>query len=181
MRTPVRDGCHRCNEPAVITLVHVNGSTQVGAPPRPEAGTVRAIFHDRWSVFMLLFGYVLPVIVGILVRSHLQAIGKPVVEWSWFFYPVRVVQMLILLAYWDIPFFLVAWLHQSHRLPKRGNPIIIFCGFLGTSAASAVLFADLWRNIEAVLLGAVIVPFFILPGTLLGLAIGWFVVRLRKF
>lgn len=55
---------------------------------------------------------------------------------------------------------------------------MVLSAFMGTLLTSILLFADLWRNIEAVLIGALLIPFLILPGTLVGSAIGWLVARL---
>jgi hypothetical protein len=129
---------------------------------------------------MLLLGYFLPVMVGILVRSYLQSIGKPVAEWSWFFNPSLFIYFVFALLYWEVPFFLVAWLGRPSRIADPGRTIIVFAGFLGTSLASILLFADFWKNLEAVILGTIIIPFLILPGTLLGLAIGWVAARIRR-
>lgn len=76
---------------------------------RPETvggSPLAPIFLGRgWPQRIVLFGYFVPVFVGVCVRTYLQHIGKPVVEWSWIFEPPRIVQFLLFLAYWDAPFF----------------------------------------------------------------------------
>lgn len=129
---------------------------------------------------MLVFGYFLPVIVGIVVRSYLQSIGKPVVEWSWVFSPSLFIYFVFALLYWELPYFLLAWLGRPRPLADPDRAIIVFGGFLGTSLTSILLFADVWKNVEAVILGTLAIPFLILPGTLLGLAIGWIAARIRR-
>ena len=136
------------------------------------------IVNRGWPLRIVLFGYFVPAVVGICVRTYLHHIGKPVVEWSWIFDPSRLVQFLVFFAYWDVPFLLVAAL--AHRKPwsDRANRPVVLGAFLGTLLASILLFADLWRNIEAVMIGALLIPFFILPGTLVGLALGWLIARI---
>lgn len=129
---------------------------------------------------MLLLGYFLPVMVGILVRSYLQSIGKPVAEWSWFFNPSLFIYFVFALLYWEVPFFLVAWLGRPSRIAKPGRATIVLGGFLGTLVPSILLFANLAENGEAIILGTIIIPFLILPGTLLGLAIGWAAAYIRR-
>ena len=111
-------------------------------------------------------------------RAHLQRIGKPVIEWSWVFEPVRLVQFLVFFTYWDVPFLLVAALARRKPMSDRANRPLVLGAFLGTLAASTLIFADLWRNIEAIVIGALLIPFIVLPGTLAGLALGWLLARI---
>ncbi|MGH9681682.1 MAG: hypothetical protein ACRD4Y_17180 [Candidatus Acidiferrales bacterium] len=134
-------------------------------------------FLRGWSLGIALIGYFLPAVVGVFVRAYLQRIGKPVIEWSWMFEPVRLVQFLVFFAYWDVPFLLVAALACRKPLSDHANRPLVLGAFLGTLASSTLVFADLWRNMEAILMGAVLIPFFILPGTLAGLALGWLLGR----
>jgi hypothetical protein len=130
-----------------------------------------------WPRRITLIGYFLPVVVGLCVRVYLQRMARPVVEWSWFFEPVRLMGMAISLAYWDIPFLLIAAMAGRRPLKDRKNRILVTGGFLGTLLLSILVFADLWRNIEAIMMGTILIPFFILPGTLVGLGIGWLIAR----
>lgn len=129
---------------------------------------------------MLLFGYFFPVIAGILGGFYLQRTGKPIDPWSGFFDPSFLNYLAGALLYWELPLFFVAWLGRPSRIADPGRTIIVFAGFLGTSLASILLFADFWKNLEAVILGTIIIPFLILPGTLLGLAIGWAAAYIRR-
>ena len=135
-------------------------------------------YRRGWPLAIALIGYLLPALVGVFVRAHLQRIGKPVIEWSWVFEPVRLVQFLVFFTYWDVPFLLVAALARRKPMSDRANRPLVLGAFLGTLAASTLIFADLWRNIEAIVIGALLIPFFVLPGTLAGLALGWLLARI---
>jgi len=137
-----------------------------------------SIFRRGWPLAIALVGYFFPAVVGVCVRAYLQHIGKPVIEWAWVFEPVRLIQFLVFMTYWDVPFLLVAALARRKPISDRANRPLVLGGFLGTLAASTLVFADLWRNIEAIIMGALLIPFFVLPGTLAGLALGWLFARL---
>jgi hypothetical protein len=147
----------------------MNGLTNT--EPEAITGAPASIFHRGWPRRIALFGYFVPAVVGVCVRTYLQHIGKPVMEWSWVF--DRSVQFLVLLAYWDIPFLLVAKLARRKPLSNRANLLMVLGAFLGTLVASVYLFADMWKNVEAILLGALLIPFLILPGTVVGFVLGW--------
>ncbi len=129
---------------------------------------------------MLLFGYFFPVIVGILGGFYLQRTGKPIDPWSGFFDPSFLNYLAGALLYWELPLFFVAWLGRPSRIAKPGRATIVLGGFLGTLVPSILLFANLAENGEAIILGTIIIPFLILPGTLLGLAIGWAAAYIRR-
>lgn len=147
-------------------------------PANSGDSTQGSRFDRRWPLRIALFGYFVPPVIGVCVRSYLVHIGKPVVEWSWIFGSPRLIVFLALLVYWDVPFLLVAALAHRRPLTNPANRPLVVGAFLGTLAASVFLFADLWRNIEAVMIGALVIPFFILPGTLVGLALGWLVAHM---
>jgi hypothetical protein len=142
------------------------------------------LFTGGWPRRIAVSTFFLPVVVGICVREILQALGKPVMPWiwilSWFFNPVQFVFLLGMLAYWDVPFLIVAALASNTLMQNRKNRILVYGGFFGTLLFSIIVFGDLWRITEALLMLSGLIPIYILPGTILGLAIGWLVGRFSQ-
>lgn len=139
----------------------------------------RWLFTGGWPRRIALSSFFLPVVVGVCVREILQAMGKPVMSWSWilswFYSPGPLVFLLLTLAYWDVPFLIVAALATNRRMEERKNRILVYGGFFGTLLFSIVVFGYLWRATEAVVMLSYIIPLYILPGTVLGLATGWLI------
>jgi hypothetical protein len=71
------------------------------------------------------------------------------------------------------------------RLKSRGMQFqgLIYGAFLGTAVSDIIVFIEAWWNVEAVVLGFLVIPFLVFGGTLLGSALGfcagWVIVRLR--
>ena len=143
----------------------------------------REFFRKGWPRRIALSGFFLPVIVGICVRQYLHSVGKPVMSWDWilpwFYRPGRLLLLLIVLAYWDVPFLAVAALADKRPLDKIRNRSLVYGAFSGTLLFTILVFGDLWRDTEAVVMISPMIPLFILPGTLLGLAVGWAVGRFQ--
>lgn len=143
--------------------------------------TERASGKLGWPWIVVAVGYFVPGVIGVCVRQYLASIGKPVMPWSWVAqaFPTLVIFSVI----WVIPFVLVALL--SGRLKNRGMQYegLIYGGFLGTAAAEIIVFIEAWWNVEAVVLGFLVIPFLVFGGTLVGGAVGfcsgWVVARVR--
>jgi hypothetical protein len=137
------------------------------------------LFTGGWPRRIALSTFFLPVVVGICVREILQVMGKPVVQWSWilswFFNLFQFVRLVGMLAYWDVPFLIVAALASNKRMQDRKNRILVRGGFFGTLLFSIVVFGYVWRVTEAVFMISYLIPLPILLGTVLGLATGWVV------
>ena len=137
----------------------------------------RWFFRKGWPRRIALSGYFLPVLIGICVRQYLQSIGKPVMPWgwilSWFYRPGQVIVLFLTLAYWDVPFLIVGALAGKWQMDNKKHRILVFSAFVGTLLFTLRVYGYLWKNTEAVVMGAPLIPMFVLPGTLLGLGIGW--------
>ncbi|HVA95619.1 MAG TPA: hypothetical protein VNI36_12040 [Candidatus Dormibacteraeota bacterium] len=143
----------------------------------------RWFFRKGWPRRIALFGFFLPVIIGLFVRHSLQNMGKPVMSWDWilpwFYRPNQMVILLLALAYLDIPFLLVAAIAGKLPLARIRNRTLVYGALFGTLLFTIMVFGYLWRNTEAVILILPIIPIYVLPGTLLGLAIGWTIARFQ--
>jgi hypothetical protein len=139
----------------------------------------RWLYKGGWRRRIALSSFFLPVVVGICVREILQMMGKPVMPWSWilswFYDPGPFVLMLCTLAYWDVPFLIVAALASNRRMEDKKYRILVYGGFFGTLLFSIVVFGYLWTVTEAIFLISYLIPMPILLGTILGLATGWLV------
>jgi hypothetical protein len=137
----------------------------------------RWFFRKGWPRRIALSGYFLPVLVGICVRQYLQSIGKPVMAWrwilSWFYNPGQLIVLVLLLAYWDVPFLIVAAIAGKWQMDDKRHRILVYSAFFGTILFTLVVFGNLWKNTEAVVMMAPVIPLYVLPGTLLGIGIGW--------
>ena len=94
---------------------------------------------------------------------------------SWFYDPSQFVRLLGTLAYWDVPFLIVVALATNKRMKDRKNRILVNGALFGTLLFSIVFFGYVWRVTEAVFMISHLIPLYILPGTVLGLATGWLV------
>jgi predicted membrane-bound mannosyltransferase len=139
----------------------------------------RFLYAGGWRRRIALSSFFLPVVVGICVREILQVMGKPVMPWSWilswFSNPGPFVLMVCTLAYWDVPFLIVAALASNRRMEDKKNRILVYCGLSGTLLFSIVVFGYLWTVMEAIFMISYLIPLPILLGTVLGLATGWLV------
>lgn len=144
----------------------------------------RWFFKRGWPQRIALSGLPLPLLTGICVRQYLQTQGKPVESWTWilgwFYHPAQLVALILILAYWDTPFLFIAALAGKRELAINRLRILVNCGFAGTFVISVLVFADLWRNVEAVAIAFPIIPLYVMPGTLLGLGAGWLLGRLCR-
>lgn len=150
---------------------------------------VGMIFLPRWGLKkgwprrIVLSGYFLPIVVGIVVRQYLEAAGASVMPWSWilswFYRPGQLLIVLIVLAYWDFPFLAVAAVAGKWGMDDERKRAPVYAGLCGTLVLSIVLFAELWRNVEGVFAALIVIPILILPGTLFGLGAGWLFARYR--
>lgn len=150
---------------------------------------VGMIFLSRWSLKkgwprrIVLSGYFIPIVVGIGVRQYLEVIGVPVMPWTWilgwFYHPGQLLFLLMVLAYWDSPFFAIAALAGTWGMDDERKRALVYGGFCGSLLFSIVVFAILWKNVEAVVLLSPAIPFAIFPGTLLGLGVGWLFAHFR--
>jgi len=135
-------------------------------------------FRKGWPRRIALSGYFLPVLIGICVRQYLQSIGKPVMPWDWilrwFYHPGQLIFLFFMLAYWDVPFLMVAALAGKWQMDSKKHRIHVYSAFFGTLLFTLLVYGYLWRNTEAVVMIAPIIPLYVLPGTILGLGIGWF-------
>jgi hypothetical protein len=141
------------------------------------------LLRGGWPRRIALSTFFLPVVVGICVREILQTMGKPVLLWDWIlevFNPFNFALLLGWLAYWDVPFLLVAALASNMRMQDRKNRILVYGGFFGTLLFSIVVFGYLWTETGTLLTLSELIPLFILPGTILGLAAGLFVGRFSQ-
>ncbi|MGC2832466.1 MAG: hypothetical protein WB627_10835 [Candidatus Acidiferrum sp.] len=136
----------------------------------------------RWPWIIVAIGFFLPGIIGVCVRQYLVSIGKPVMPWSWVAqaFPSLVIFSLI----WVLPYVLVA-LIAGRLMRRKVRYLGLTCGaFLGTAVAEILVFVDAWRNVEAVVLGFLVIPILVFGGTLLGGVLGfltgWILERLRK-
>ncbi|HKV25721.1 MAG TPA: hypothetical protein VJN93_14095 [Candidatus Acidoferrum sp.] len=141
----------------------------------------RWFFAKGWPRRIALSGLGLPVVVGIAVRQYLDFIGKPVMPWSWilawFYQPFQLILLVLILAYWDIPFLIVAALAGKRPLDVPQNRLLVRMAYVATFLTSVLIFALLWRNTEAVVMILPLIPLFILPGTLAGYGLGWLLNR----
>ena len=142
--------------------------------------TTRTFLSEGWPRRIVLLGYFLPILVGVLVREYLVMVGKPVMPWGWFFNPGRVFQMVFLLAYWDVPFLIVAALVARNSAGDNKNTHLAWGAFLGTLLFSLAVFGFLWMSVEAIYMLAPVIPFFVLVGTIMGGGIGWSAGRIRQ-
>lgn len=136
---------------------------------------IPSFLTNGWPRRIALFGYFLPVVIGILIRQYLVIMGKPVMPWGWFFNPARLFQMLFLLAYWDVPFLIVARLAAQRATGNNKDLHFPWGAFIGTLLFSVGTFGFLWMSVEAIYIVAPVIPFFIVVGTLIGSGIGWLV------
>jgi hypothetical protein len=134
-----------------------------------------------WPWIVVAVGYFLPGVIGVCVRQYLVSIGKPVMPWSWVAQELPVLAIFSMI--WVVPFVMVALLNG--RLKSRGMQFqgLIYGAFLGTAVSEIIVFIEAWWNVEAVVLGFLVIPFLVFGGTLLGSALGfcagWVIVRLR--
>jgi hypothetical protein len=130
-----------------------------------------------WPRRIALSGFFLPVLIGMFVRQYLWMLGKPVMPWtwilSWFYRPLQLMYLLAVLAYWDVPFLVVAALAGKLPLYQAKNRWLVSAGYVGTLLSTFLVFGYLWRDTEAVLMGIPVIPFAVILGTFLGLGVGW--------
>lgn len=122
-------------------------------------------------LLILLIGLFTPAVIGVIVRTYLAAVGKPVMPWSWIFGHIGM--FLVLSLIWVIPCAAVALLASSRR--ENGRPIgrDVVGAFIGFMAATIWIFSQLWLDVEAVVMGAIIVPILTSIATIIGGAVGW--------
>lgn len=143
----------------------------------PEV-TNRAGSKVTTPLLMLATGFVSPPIVGLVVRTYLAAIGKPVLPWDWIFGHLGM--FLMFFTIWNLPgasVALVAYIRRENGQPM-GKDVV--GAFIGTMLMMIWIVSQLWLDIEAVVLGAFLVPAFTTVGAIIGGAIGWAAQRLSQ-
>jgi hypothetical protein len=129
-------------------------------------------------LLILLTGFFTPAAIGVIVRTYLAAVGKPVMSWAWIFGHIGM--FLVLSLIWALPCAAIAVL--ASRRKEKGQPIgkDVVGAFIGFMAATILLFSQLWLDVEAVVMGAIIVPVLTSIATIIGGAVGWAVQKWRK-
>ncbi len=147
-------------------------------------------FRDGWGVAALFVatGVALPWLTGLGVKIYLDARGRPTLPVSDFLNPEALPVLLVqTLALWAFPFLVLA---SAAALPWRvgfgGDPLgrasmlPLWLSYAAGVASGVVLFIGVFWQFDAITL---IVPLgmYLVPPMAIGYAIGWWIVRHRRY
>ena len=117
-----------------------------------------------WMWFVVLVGYFLPCVIGIVVWFYLRSVGKPVMPIDWI---VAVIPTLCFFsAIWVLPFLAVLLIAGYTDLHKKRNKSMIYGAFLGTILSEVAVFGSAWKNVEVVVMGFLFLPAAVFIGTI---------------
>ena len=120
--------------------------------------------RPAWMWIIVLVGYFLPCVIGIVVWFYLRSLGKPVMPIDWI---VAVIPTLCFFsAIWVLPFLAVLLMAGYTDLHKKRNKGMIYCAFLGTLFSEVVVFGSAWKNVEVVVMGFLFLPAVVFIGTI---------------
>jgi hypothetical protein len=134
-----------------------------------------------WPWVIVVAGYFLPGVIGVCVRQYLQSIGRPVMPWSWV---AQEVGLFVIFSFiWVLPFVFVALIAALFPLAESKYHGLVYGALMGTALFEVLVFIDAWWNVEAIILGFLVIPFLVFGGTLLGGGLGfltgWLIGRAR--
>ena len=137
--------------------------------------TGNAVRRPAWMWYVVIAGYFLPSLIGIVVWLQLRSAGKPVMSTEWI---VGIVPVLCIVSLiWDLPFLLVLLVAGYVDLHQKKIKGMMFGAFIGTVLAEIVVFGDAWQNVEVVAMGFLLLPIAVFVGTIVsgavGFVIGW--------
>jgi hypothetical protein len=176
-------------------LIRYMGARRPAHPDEGDAGEATPAERRRLrrtAIIIAVSGTALPWLVGLAVKTYLDAVGEPTYAVSSFLaWPVVVVLLLTTLVLWCSPFLALAWWTASRRSPRfaPGRPVgqrvlLVWTTFAGGMAAGLALFYGTFRQWDAlyafVPLGAFLAPPMVV-GYMGGLAVlQWRARRLRR-
>lgn len=144
----------------------MNTSAHALASPGEKPATL-----PHWIRSVVIAGYFLPSLIGLVVWLYLQAAGKSVMPFGWI---IRMIPAFcIFSAIWVLPFLAIFLVARFLSLTNRKSAGLVYGAFLGTALSEIVVFGIAWTDVEIIVMGLLLLPAAVFAGTLAGGAIGF--------
>ena len=182
--------------PAVIALVsswlwYRRDTVFVTAPdtltvpetkPEPASPSGKR-YHRYMALSILVFGMVIPVSTGIVVKLFLQSVGEPTIPWSYFANLPTLIMLMPLSVWWSIPYLMLVYTARDIRTKAiwglqtyKSRLIFMACGFIGGALGTIGMFVNIFVYFDPLIVFVPIWLYF-LPYIVAGLLVGYVIAK----
>lgn len=182
--------------PAVITLfswwlwrrheawaVAPSGTRSPAVAQAEQAGPGGKHYYRYALLAILLFGVVIPVSSGVVVKLYLDAWGEPTIPWAYFVNFGTLILLIPLSVWWSIPYLMLVYAARNIRTNPiwglktyQSRLIFISSGVIGGGLGSIGTFVSVFAYYDPLI---IFVPIWLyyMPHMVAGLLIGWVIAK----